>query len=294
MTLYAILKFITTHPLTQSDKTKAVMRFVKWQMKSRITQKAIVHQFTSRTKHILKRGMTGATGNLYCGLQDFDEMSFVLHFLRKDDIFLDIGANIGTYTILASGHVGAHSIAFEPSQDTATHFNNNIKLNNIQSLVELHNNALGASTGECFLETATDIMNNHICHEMQQNSTMVRIEKLDDVLSYQKMPNLIKMDVEGYEYEILKAATTILKNPKLKAMLVETMGLTKRYGASDSQVHELICSNGFAPYEYDSFTRNLQAIASHTNRNTLYIRDLEFVKQRVETAENIQILNKLF
>jgi len=43
-----------------------------------------------------------------------NDMGFLLHFLRKDDLFLDVGANIGSYTVLAGGAVGAKSISFEP------------------------------------------------------------------------------------------------------------------------------------------------------------------------------------
>lgn len=47
--------------------------------------------------------MTGATGNWYCGLQEYEDMSFVLHALRPGDLFVDVGANIGSYSILAAG-----------------------------------------------------------------------------------------------------------------------------------------------------------------------------------------------
>ena len=47
--------------------------------------------------------MTGATGNIYCGLYEFLDMAFLLHFLRNGDLFGDIGSNIGSYTVLATG-----------------------------------------------------------------------------------------------------------------------------------------------------------------------------------------------
>ena len=58
--------------------------------------------------------MTGATGNIYTGLHEFEDMMFLLHLLRPGDIFVDAGANIGSYTVLASAVVGAKSISFEP------------------------------------------------------------------------------------------------------------------------------------------------------------------------------------
>jgi len=47
------------------------------------------------------RGMTGASGNWYCGLAEFEDMALVLHALRPGELFVDIGANVGAYSVLA-------------------------------------------------------------------------------------------------------------------------------------------------------------------------------------------------
>jgi hypothetical protein len=54
------------------------------------------------------------TGNLYAGLHEFSEMGFLLHLLRQNDLFVDVGANLGSYTVLASAVCQARNIAFEP------------------------------------------------------------------------------------------------------------------------------------------------------------------------------------
>ena len=54
------------------------------------------------------------TGNIYCGLAEFADMAFVLHVLRAGDLFVDIGANAGAYTLLASSVAGAKTTCFEP------------------------------------------------------------------------------------------------------------------------------------------------------------------------------------
>ncbi len=56
-------------------------------------------------------------------------MSFVLHFLRNTDLFIDVGANLGAYSILASSVSGARTIAFEPVPHTFQLLKNNIALN---------------------------------------------------------------------------------------------------------------------------------------------------------------------
>jgi hypothetical protein len=67
------------------------------------------------------KGLTGATGNWYCGLDAFEDMAFLLHFMREEDLFVDVGANIGSYTILAGNEVGAETIEIEPITDARGH-----------------------------------------------------------------------------------------------------------------------------------------------------------------------------
>lgn len=66
------------------------------------------------TSLVIETGMTGATMNLYCGLHEAADMAFVLHVLRACDGFLDVGANVGSYSILASGVAQARTLALEP------------------------------------------------------------------------------------------------------------------------------------------------------------------------------------
>src|SRR6266567_1067236 len=112
-----IIRFVASHPLTQTSKVRALFRVLHWQIWSRF-KKQIVFPWIGGTKLVVERGMTGATGNIYVGLHEFIDMIFLLHFLRPGDLFLDIGANVGSYTILASGVCKARTAAFEPDPDT--------------------------------------------------------------------------------------------------------------------------------------------------------------------------------
>ena len=147
MSLVSLLKFIANHPLNRQHKIKAISRFAKWQINSRLNPYPVVYNYTDRTKLIIQRSMTGATGNLYCGLHEFNDMGFLLHFLRSDDLFIDIGANIGSYTILAAGHIGASVVSVEPVPKTFEYLKNNIAINQIDSKVVTHNLALGHEMG---------------------------------------------------------------------------------------------------------------------------------------------------
>ena len=60
--------------------------------------------------------------NIYCGLHEAPDMAFLLYFVRPSDTFLDIGAYVGSYMILASGAVCPHSIAIDPVPSTYSKF----------------------------------------------------------------------------------------------------------------------------------------------------------------------------
>jgi hypothetical protein len=53
-------------------------------------------------QNVRKKNETGVTGNIYVGIQDFYEISFALHFLKENDVFADVGANVGFYSIIIS------------------------------------------------------------------------------------------------------------------------------------------------------------------------------------------------
>src|SRR4029077_6652553 len=100
-------------------------------------------------QHLAVRGgMTGATGNIYVGLNEFVDMMLPLHFLREGDLFLDIGANVGSYTVLASGICRAVTWAFEPDPGTIRNLKRNIAINSLEPLVTIYELALGSAEGE--------------------------------------------------------------------------------------------------------------------------------------------------
>ena len=108
-----LFRFAWNHPLNQGERRTAINRVIRWQLASRMMPGPIALPFVIGTQLFATRGMTGATGNWYCGLHEYEDMSFVLNALRPGDLFVDVGANIGSYSILAGGG-GARVIAIEP------------------------------------------------------------------------------------------------------------------------------------------------------------------------------------
>src|SRR3982751_4530651 len=128
--------FIFSHPLGKKHPLTSMFRLLLWQIQSSLSpSKLIVKPFIHPVKFYAKKGLTGITGNIYTGLHEFSDMGFLLHFLRPEDVFFDIGANVGSYTLLASGVSKAKSITLEPVKATFNILQQNITLNNLQNKV---------------------------------------------------------------------------------------------------------------------------------------------------------------
>ena len=288
MSVINTIKFIINHPLNQGNKLGAMARYINWQVSSRIRNDSISYPFASRSKLLIRKGMTGATGNIYGGLHEFEDMSFVLHFLRPEDTFVDIGANIGSYTVLASSEVGAKTISFEPIPSTFASLKDNIALNKIDNNVIAYNIGLGSERGSLFFTNTLDTV-NHVIPDRRENSLKVEVRRLDD-MQLSDTPILIKMDVEGFEKDVLLGMQTTLTNADLQAIIVELNGSGGRYGVSDDEVHEMLVTHDFAPFQYLPFLRKLKPLKTYGDHNTIYIRDIVSAQNRVSDAPTFIIL----
>ena len=208
------LKFILDHPVTRNHKWAAFRRFAGWQIQSRTFRRPVVYPFIENSKLIIEGGMTGATGNIYTGLHEFEDMMFLLHFLRPEDVFADVGANIGSYTILSSAVAGAKTVAFEPVPSTFLRLKNNVAVNNVEALVQLYNAGVGKEKGELNFTSGFDTMNHVVTGDLDGVSDTIRVKilKLDDLLT-DNIPSLIKIDTEGFEMSVLEGATSTLAHP---------------------------------------------------------------------------------
>lgn len=279
---------ISSHPLTQGRQGATWLKFASWFVFSRL-QRELSEPWIEGQRLIVRRGMTGATGNVYLGLLEFMSMMLTLHFLRKDDLFLDIGANVGTYSVLASGVAGAQTWAFEPDEDAGRDFMRNIEINSLWHLVTLHAVALGPTDGEVSFTLGLGAM-NRVATADEKAARPVRQRALDSVMAG-RAPAMIKADVEGYEEPVLLGARKTLANPVLKVVSLE--------GTCPATL-QFLAENGFTRAFYDPFARKLTrepnrlayADGKWTLSNEFFVRDWPFVENRLTTARPIELFGR--
>ncbi len=278
-----IARAIAEHPLTCDAQLRAWGRYVSWQLRSRM-QDQVVIPWIGGQKLIAQKGMTGATPNLYFGLHEFCDMSLLLHFLRSSDMFLDVGSNIGSFTVLASGVCGATSWAFEPDPDNVAALKRNISLNGLENRVTVHEVAAGDKDGTVSFTRGMGTM-NRIARSGEMPGRQVPIVKLDSLIGDLR-PTMIKLDVEGHEEAVIFGARNILAIDSLK--VIEAEDCTK-------PMDDLLTRHGFMRMYYDPFRRALTPSPNaYKASNILFVRDLDFVTARVSSAPPIEVLGASF
>jgi FkbM family methyltransferase len=293
MNMLRSLNFIARHPLNRAEPLRAIGRFLAWQLATRLLPHAVAVPFVDHTRLLVRRGMTGATGNVYCGLHEFEDMGFVLHTLRPEDLFVDVGANVGTYTVLAAGAVGCRCMAFEPVRSTFEALLANVRLNDLASRVEARNEGVGHERGTVAFTTDLDTI-NHVAVEADRDRsraiTSVPVTTLDAALRGEA-PTVVKIDVEGFEAHVLAGADSTLRRSGVLALLLELNGSGTRYGFDEDELHAKVLQYGFVPARYEPLSRKLSAVDSDRNPagNTLYVRNIEALQARVASAPRFAV-----
>ncbi len=291
MSLGAVLGFIVKHPLNRGNRARAVGRFLRWQLASRLLPFPVALPFVDGLRLFVERGMTGATGNYYCGLHEAEDMAFVLHFMRPGDTFYDIGANVGSYSLLAAAAGVRRVVGFEPSTVTSAKYQRNIDLNGLNDSISFHRVALGGDDGELAFTMGADTTNHVVADgEVAQATEVVPVRRFDEYFAGGQ-PSFIKIDVEGFEAQVLAGAGNGLRDPALMGLLIEDNGSDHRYGARGS-VSDLVRGNGFIEFRYDSSTRTLSPdVSGKATGNLLFLRDQDAASDRVRSARQFQLVN---
>lgn len=180
-------------------------------------------------------------------------------YLRRGDGFVDIGANIGTYTIYAASLIGRNGTveSFEPDKVSASRLRENIALNKL-TFVRVHEVAVGDVKGFIRLTSEKDTKNHIVlgAAESSDNLRTVSCIRLDDELTRGQYA-MGKMDVEGAELLALQGAERMLAEANPPVWLLEVNGLLRRYGFSEVELRDWLNTHDYDLVSYEPDTREL-------------------------------------
>ena len=231
---------------------------------------------------------------LYAGSFEVETRGFFEAFLREGDCFLDVGANVGLYTLVAARIIGrtGHVHAFEPCTTTFARLRENVRLNRLDN-VSCHQVALSHENACAELTLAKDgfdawnSLGRPYMGEAAGRETVTTVT-LDAFVREHGLAGrvtAIKIDVEGWENQVLAGAEELLAADDAPILCIEfTEEAAQLSDSSCAALYERLERLGYRMYSVGPKRDDLQpfpARADFPNVNLLATKDLAAVQARL-------------
>lgn len=242
-----IMRRTWQHPSNDGRRLRALGGAVNRQLRLRLSRTHRIHLAMEGIEVSLGRGEYGMSSVLYAWPPFPAEMNFWRRSLAEGDLFIDVGANAGLYSLFA-GSLGARVIALEPSSDSFSALERNIALND--SDITGLRKAVGETPGRFALTVGRDAMNS-LAATAGADFEMVDVVTLDDVIGDQTVAGM-KIDIEGFEYQALRGAERALRSHRIRAIQMEWNDLSLRNsGVSRIRIAEYLRGHGYSLHRPD-------------------------------------------
>ena len=165
-----------------------------------------------------------------------ETLDWIDGFKKKKIIFWDIGANVGLYSIYAAlKHNNIEIVSFEPSTSNLRVLSRNISINNLENKIKIFTNPLSNKNNKFLIMKETEFIEGGALNCFGENFNFEG-KKISSTMNYKilgntinnllkskilRVPNYIKLDVDGIEHLILEGGDKYLKNKNIKGLCIE-------------------------------------------------------------------------
>lgn len=189
--------------------------------------------YPSRSLHLYVSSKVERTSRAFSCRKEPATVAWI-ETLAYGDVFYDVGANVGAYSLVAAGCVGptGRVVSFEPSYASFAHLCDNIVLNGLAEVILPVPLPLGARTMLAALNYHK-LVPGHARHAVGGDADArgtapvyqqpVLLTRLDDLVDGYRLPlpSFIKIDVDGAEPDVLEGAARTLANPRVRELMIE-------------------------------------------------------------------------
>lgn len=233
----------------------------------------------------------------WLGYQNFEYTDIFIRLIKKVNVFYDIGANIGYYSLLARmENSNVRVVGFEPASGPLSYFRENVRLNNYKDIT-IEDVALSDREGEIKFFEIRNKKYKYLQHNLAGESntgskttdrnfvpTIVKTTTLDNYArsANEKAIELIKMDTEGTEHMILEKAEMVLGTMR-PIIICETL-----FNTNESALEAVLSKYGYKFFNHTEDglkeVETLQRATDNGVRNSFFVHPdkvhliAEFVK----------------
>jgi FkbM family methyltransferase len=197
-----------------------------------------------------------------------DVLPLFVEYAKSSSRFIDVGAHTGIYSLLAcAASPACEVVAFEPHPLTCRRLRANIRGNGFEGRCKAIEAAAGRSGGVAHLHAPDDLT---MCSVSESRDALeISVVALDELIPKDGRTSLVKIDVEGHEYEVLEGMSAVILdshpaiffecNPNGPAAAIEELLRRHRYAIFALRTGKMTRLSGLAPQEFGRGHHNFLA-----------------------------------
>lgn len=279
------LQWLFSYDVARKHPFRTVWRLINWEF-IRILNRTVESRYDEIFDITLVPHEGASRLAYYFGVSEPELFAVYNAFLKPGMTVVDAGANIGLHTLFFAKRVGPEGrvYAFEPGQSAFDRLQSHIKRNQLTN-VRCFNCALGAAEGVVSLtENSQDNSRNFVVDDFpgKTGTENVSLRSLNQVLKEESVSRVdfLKIDVEGFEPQVLEGASSFLKRKCIRVLQLELDDSSlARSGYTADQVVSMLHTAGFRRAEW-SYQRGGFHLADSASFNTFFVSENELVQQR--------------
>jgi len=226
--LVYVLRSIWCEPSNQGERGKRVLMFVGWQLWKRVIGVPLIVATDNGFRLIAYPDSDVAAGFLYYRVPGSEEVEFLRAHLNGG-VFVDVGANVGSISILVADKID-RAILFEPNPVAAARARENVGINQLR--FDVHELAVSDSGGAVEFEDAggaNPCNRTVVGFKANVPTRIVRCVTLDEIFDDESITSelsAVKIDVEGHENAVIRGMRRLIQEKRVRLVMFEYLQRT--------------------------------------------------------------------
>lgn len=272
------LKSLYQSPYNQKNPISAFKRFLIWKGIKLLKINNFKYRFWHNRIIYLNHDSFHSMWLMYNSWVDWEEFNLIMNFVKAGDIAVDVGANMGYYSLWMSKFTGenGHVFAFEPDEINFDKLNTNIRINELSNRITTVRKAVSNDCGIINFTVGLDAQ-NHITSNQEGQKVSIDSVNLDFYFKENNIQHIayLKIDVEGFELNVLQGCPEFMAAKRIDIIQLEINNTIRNSGASVNEVLNTLEENLYTLCSYDIIENKLTRITFNPEKENYFaIADL--------------------